>query len=297
VPIGERLQLWLTVMAARRIFKTDRPAQDIRALYERFAAVSRERMLSKFPKLEYGDHDFGGIYAESTCSVRNPSRTLVHLHGGVYFAGSAASFRVRTNNLSYRCRARVFLPEYRLAPEHPFPAAIQDAKAAWLALVEEYPDHPLYLSGDSPGGGLALALMMLLRDEELPLPQGCIVISPWTDLTMSSPSIDANGRRDWIDRRRLESWVPQVLAGASPDDPRISPLFGNFAGLPPLLFVAGAHEAILDESLRCATKARDASVAVREVIGERMIHDYPLALPKLAESQRAWSAITQFLES
>jgi acetyl esterase/lipase len=162
------------------------------------------------------------------------------------------------------------------------------------ALAALSPEARLVLSGDSAGGGLALALMMAMRDEGGPLPERCFVISPWTDLTASGPSVETNRRRDWFSRRHGEAWIPRIVAGADRADPRISPLFGRFEDLPPLLFVVGGHEVILDDTRRCVAKARAAGVMADELIGERMLHDYPLALPKLAESQRAWRAIAGF---
>ena len=290
----DRATVWLQTQIGRWVFRPGRPMQDIRAQYERLSTVSREKMTARFPGIAFSDHDLGGVYAESTCSVAQPKRVLMHLHGGVYFFGSAASFRARANNLSYRCRASVYMPEYRLAPEHPFPAAFEDAKKAWRALAALNPGAPMILSGDSAGGGLALAVMMAMRDEGGPLPERCFVISPWTDLTGSGPSVETNRRRDWFSRRHGDAWIPRIVAGADPGDPRISPLFGRFEGLPPLLFVVGGHEVILDDTRRCVAKARAAGVAVDEVIGAHMLHDYPLALPKLSESQRAWRAIAEF---
>jgi len=293
-PLRDRVTVWLQTQLARWVFRPGRPLPDIREQYERLSTVSREKMKARFPRIEFGDHDLGGVHAESTCSLAAPERVLMHLHGGIYFFGSAASFRARANNLSYRCRATVFMPEYRLAPEHPFPAALEDAKAAWRALAGRHPGSAPVLSGDSAGGGLALALMMSMRDEGGPMPVRCFVLSPWTDLTASGASIDANRRRDWFSRRHGEAWIPQILAGADRSDPRVSPLFGRFEGLPPLLFVVGGHEVILDDTRRCVQKARAEGVSVEEVVGEGMLHDYPLALPKLGESQRAWGTIARF---
>ena len=291
---GDRAAVWLQTLVARWVFRPSRPLSAIRDQYERLSTVSREKMKARYSRIEFQDHDLGGIHAESTCSVGTPERLVMHLHGGVYFFGSAASFRARANNLSYRCRARVFMPEYRLAPEHRFPAAFDDVKCAWRAFARQHPGQPLILSGDSAGGGLALALMMAMRDEGGPLPERCFMLSPWTDLTGSGGSVEANARHDWFSRRHGDAWIPQIVAEASRSDPRISPLFGRFEGLPPLLFVVGGHEVILDDTRRCVEKARAAGVAVEEVIGHGMLHDYPLALPKVAESQRAWRAIAAF---
>ncbi|MBH9577238.1 alpha/beta hydrolase [Inhella proteolytica] len=292
--VRERATVWLQTQIGRWVFRPSRPMQDIRAQYERLSTVSRAKLKARYPAISFADHDLGGVPAESTCSLAEPQRLLMHLHGGVYFFGSAASFRARANNLSFRCRAQVFMPEYRLAPEHPFPAAFEDVKRAWRALAALHPGAALTLSGDSAGGGLALALMMAMRDEGGPLPERCFVISPWTDLSCSGTSVETNRRLDWFGRQHAEAWVPQILAGADATDPRISPLFGRFEGLPPLLFVVGGHEVILDDTRRCVAKARAAGVAVQELIGAGMLHDYPLALPKLAESQRAWRAIAEF---
>lgn len=295
--LKERLLVWMSRMLGRLLFRANAPPIVMRKRYERLAAVSREKLKAKYPQLEFGDHDLAGVYTESTRAVDRPERILMHVHGGIYFLGSAASFRARTKNLSYRCRAIVFMPEYRLAPEHPFPAAFEDAKAAWLALVERHPDVPVHLSGDSCGGGLALGLLMALRDEGLPLPENCFVISPWTDLAGTGASMEENRHRDWFSKKLNDQWTPQILAGADPTDPRISPLYGDFAGLPPLLFIVGEHEVLLDDTRRCVKKARGVGVTVTEVIGDRMFHDYPLALPRLRESQRAWNTIEDFLRS
>lgn len=292
--LRDRATVWLQTQLARWVFRPGRPLRDIRAQYERLSTVSREKMKARFSRIAFADHDLGGVPAESTCSVERPQRAVMHLHGGVYFFGSAASFRARANNLSYRCQATVWMPEYRLAPEHPFPAAFEDAKKAWRAFAAQNPDQPLILSGDSAGGGLALAVMMAMRDEGGPLPQRCFVISPWTDLTGSGASVETNQRKDWFSRKHGDAWIPQILAGADAADPRISPLFGRFDALPPLLFVVGGDEVILDDTRRCVEKARAAGVAVEELVGQGMLHDYPLALPRLRESQRAWRAIADF---
>jgi len=295
--LRDRALVWSQKQLAHWVFRPSRPLLDIRAQYERLSSVSREDLKARYSGIEFADHDLDGVHAESTRSLADAPRLVMHLHGGVYFFGSAASFRARANNLSYRCRATVFMPEYRLAPEHPFPCAFEDVKVAWRAFAGLHPGVPLILSGDSAGGGLALALMMAMRDEGGPMPERCFLLSPWTDLTGSGASIDGNAHRDWFTRRHGDAWIPQILAGADAADPRAWPLFGRFDELPPLLFVVGGDEAILDDTRRCVEKARAAGVTVDEVVGDGMLHDYPLALPKLAESQRAWRAIAEFCEA
>lgn len=168
---------------------------------------------------------------------------------------------------------------------------------AWRYVTRRFPDCTPFLSGDSAGGGLALALLLALRDAGERPPAAAFLFSPWTDLTVTGPSVDANRRRDvWLSRAHLEIWSRYYVAGRDPADPLISPVHADFRGLPPLLFTVGEHEVLLDDSRRCAAAARAAGVPVVEVIGPAMQHVFPIALPWLAESRHAWQAITSFLD-
>ena len=211
--------------------------------------------------------------------------------------GSPDSYRSRAMRLSYRCGAEVFVPAYRLAPEHPYPAALEDALAAWKLVSTLRHGMPALLAGDSAGGGLSLSLLVRLRDLGLPLPEGGVLLSPWTDLTVSGASVDRNHGKDlWFTRRHLQIWSRYYVARADPDAPYLSPVFADLAGLPPLLLLAGQNELLLDDALRVGEAARARGTHATVLVGAGMQHDWPLTLPWLEESRLAWNAIRAFVE-
>lgn len=291
---------WLSVQAyalvTRRLFPAHAAPITMRTRFERFARTPREKLLRKYPNLVFEDHRFGDREMESTRAVEAPTCVLMHLHGGAYFMGSPASYRSRTMRLSYRCNAEVFAPDYRLAPEYPAPAALEDAVDAWCELRRLRPDGPILVSGDSAGGGLALAMMVALKDQGLPLPDGAVLFSPWTDMTTSGQSIDENDRRDvWLSRAHCETWASHYVGAIDPRDSRVSPVFADLAGLPPLLTIVGDQEVLLDDAQRIHKSALEAGVPSTLHVGRQMQHDFPLTLPWLAESRDAWSSIADFV--
>lgn len=269
----------------------------MRARFERLSRVPRARLRRKFPGLAFADHAAGGLAIESVCAVESPARVILYLHGGGFFMGSPASYRNRAMRLSYRCHAQVFVPDYRLAPEHPYPAAFDDALAAWTLVKGLRRDAPIFLAGDSAGGGLALSLLVRLRDLGLAKPNGAFLLSPWTDLTVSGRSVDGNRGRDlWFTRRHLETWARYYVGGADARSPYLSPVFADFSGLPPLLLLAGEDELLLDDALRVRDAATSAGTDASMIVGEGMQHDWPLTLPWLDESRSAWNAMRRFVE-
>jgi acetyl esterase/lipase len=269
----------------------------MRARFERLSRVSRKKMQRKFPKIVFGDHAVGEVVIESVCALESPARVILYLHGGAFFMGSPASYRNRAMRLSYRCNAEVFVPDYRLAPEHPYPAAFDDALAAWKFLKGFRPNAPIFVAGDSAGGGLGLSLLVRLRDLGLAMPNGAFLLSPWTDLTVSGASVDGNRSKDlWFTRRHLEIWAGYYAAGADRRSPYVSPVFAEVSGLPPLLLLVGQDELLLDDALRVRDTAASARTDVRVHLGKGMQHDWPLTLPWLDESRLAWSAMRNFVE-
>lgn len=291
---------WLSVHAyglvTRHLFPAHAAPIEMRARFERFANTPRDKLMRRYPDLFFDDHVLGDLNMESIRALETPSCVLVHLHGGAYFMGSSASYRSRTMRLSHRCRAEVFCPDYRLAPEHPAPAALEDAIDAWCEVKRLRPELPLFVSGDSAGGGLALALMVALRDQGLPLPDGAVLFSPWTDLGTSGASIEENDRRDvWLSRAHCEAWAEHYLGDLDPRDPRVSPLHASMDGLPPMMLLVGDQEVLLDDARRVHEAALAAGVTSVLHLGRDMQHDWPLTLPWLQESRAAWSAIAEFV--
>ena len=295
-----RCMRWLSLrgygLVTSALFGAATPPRVMRRRFEFLGATPRSTLQRRYPKLKFGDHAVGRLAIESIRAVAAPARAILYLHGGGYFMGSPASYRRRAMRLGFRCGAEVFVPDYRLAPEHPYPAALDDALAAWRWLRRTVCDQPLNVVGDSAGGGLALALLLRLRELGEPLPDSAVLLSPWTDLTASGASVNANRGRDlWFTRAHLESWARYVIGNADPNSPYLSPAFGSLTGLPPLMLLVGEDELLLDDALRVHRAAASAGTASELLVGPGMQHDWPLALPWLPESREAWQRMARFL--
>lgn len=206
---------------------------------------------------------FGDDDIERPLGPGTAERIVLHLHGGAYVLGSPESHRGLAAAISRTSHAQVLLPRYRLAPEHRFPVALDDALAAYRWLVEDrsFPAARIAISGDSAGGGLALATMFAARDAGLPLPACYVGLSPWTDLAATGGSMrELDGTDPWLSAA-LVLPASRAYAGDVPlDDPRVSPLYGDLSGLPPMLVHVGTHEILLDDAVRLVERAREAGV-------------------------------------
>ena len=228
------------------------------------------------------------------------SCTMLYLHGGGFVGCSPQTHRPLTAALALH-GMRLFVPDYRLAPEHPFPAALDDVRAAWEALAAECAaaggSSRLVLAGDSAGGNLALGLMISLRDAAQPLPAAAALFSPSTDLTGASPSLVANAGRDaMFDGAALGRLAEAYLAGADPAQPYASPLLADLTGLPPLLLHVGESEALRDDALRLADKARAAGVQVELEVFDAVPHVWQL-IWRLPEARRSVRNAARFLRN
>jgi epsilon-lactone hydrolase len=242
--------------------------------------------------------DAGGVPGELIATpASRPDRHVLYLHGGGYVTGSRVLYRHFTWRLADAMRARVVAIDYRLAPEHPFPAAVDDASAAcrWL-LAKTDPQHTAVM-GDSAGGGLALALLLRLRDGGHALPGAAIVLSPWTDLALTGASLVRNARSDpMLAVADAGLFADCYLAGADPRNPYASPLYGDPAGLPPTLIHVGSDEILRDDAVRMATNLRAAGCHVEIEIWPRMPHVWHLLAPVLPEAQAAIARIGAFAD-
>lgn len=225
-------------------------------------------------------------------------RTILYLHGGGYYFCSPRTHRAITFGLATRADADVFSLDYRLAPEHPFPAALDDALAAYRRLLDEgAPAASLVIAGDSAGGGLALATLVALRDAGDPLPGGALLYSPWTDLACTGASIRANDGRDPMFCGDVFARIASMYLGATrATHPYVSPLYADFHGLPPLFLLAGSTETLLDDTLRVAERARAAGVSVECEIGRDLPHIWPIYAPFMPEARRALDASARFVK-
>lgn len=197
------------------------------------------------------------------CIAAGEGPVLLWFHGGAYVQGSPLTHRKLAQALAREARVRVLLPDYRLAPEHRFPAAPEDALAAYRALLADQPPGRLAVGGDSAGGGLALALVHMIGQAGLPMPAAAVAFSPWADMTLTSPTLRLNAGADpMLPVSSLAAVRDLVLAGADPRDPRASPVFGDFAAAPPALILAGSTEILLGDARATAARMPRASLQV-----------------------------------
>lgn len=228
-------------------------------------------------------------------------RVIFQLHGGGYVGAMKNSYRTMAGLYSeVGGGARVLTIDYRVAPEHTFPAALEDALAAydWL-LGQGYTEDRIIFAGDSAGGGLAMALCHYLLDNGRKLPAGVVAMSPWADLTAGGKSYKENFEIDPLFGNTRDSLVfDSVYIGDNdPENPYISPMFGEFAGFPPMLIQVGTHEMLLSDSRTVAEKAKAAGVKVRLSEYEGMFHVFQMAATLMPESKRAWAEVGRFLET
>jgi acetyl esterase/lipase len=240
----------------------------------------------------------GGVRAEwARAEGAANDRAIVYAHGGGYVLGSIESHRGLAGDLSRATGASVLSLDYRLAPENPFPAAIDDACAAYRHVIEQgMQPSRVAIGGDSAGGGIAAATLIALRDAGNPLPACAICISPWFDLTQSGDTMKTKADEDpMVSAEMLAMMAEAYLAGADPKAPTASPLFGELDDLPPLLIHVGTAEVLLDDSRRFAERARSAGVDVCLEEWEAMIHVWHTFSAMLPEGKQAIERIGEFV--
>jgi epsilon-lactone hydrolase len=226
-----------------------------------------------------------------------PGRVVLYLHGGGYVIGSPRSHRHLAAAIAAAAGARALLLDYRLAPEHPFPAALEDATAAYRWLLEQgVAPGGIVIAGDSAGGGLTVATLLALREAKVPLPAAGVCISPWVDLTCGGASYRTKAASDPIVKQAAVAEMARAYLGAATPatTPLASPLFADLRGLPPLLIHVGSEEVLLDDAIQLAERAKAAGVDATLEVYERMIHVWHWFLPMLDEAPAAVEAIGRF---
>ena len=227
---------------------------------------------------------------------------ILHLHGGGYTAGSIDTHRAYAGHLALASGAAVLVAGYRLGPEHVFPAALEDGVAAYRFVRDNGPDgagqaERLIIGGDSAGGGLTLAVLMALRDAGDALPDGASLISPWADLVVDNETMRTKVKTDLLVADKWLIACAEAYAwGADRADPRMSPVFGDFAGLPPLDIQVGDAEVLLGDSLAVAEKAKDAGVSVNLDIYPDMQHIWQVLWPFIPEGADAIAKTAAFVK-
>lgn len=238
-----------------------------------------------------------GIWADAASA--RPGAAILYFHGGGYVLGAPVSRRKTAGHLALAAQARALIPRYRLAPEHPFPAAVEDAVAAYRWLLTQGADaRQLVLAGDSAGGGLALATALSLRDRGLPRPGGVVTISLWGDMTCSGETMESRAHTDIsCSRDGLFELAGMYLSGHDPRDPLASPVFADFAGLPPVLCLVGGDERLVDDSVRVVRAAGLAAADATLVIAEGMQHVFPIFAGAFPEADAAIRLIGDWIKA
>lgn len=271
------------------------PLSEMRADFDAFLASDRPA--------HSAPGTLGGVPAEwlaapGAAALEN-GPVVLYFHGGGYQMGSIRSHRDLMIRLSEAAGCRVVGVDYRLAPEHKFPAAVEDAAAAYAALLEEPTAPPpgrIALAGDSAGAGLAVAAMLEARAAGLPLPGAAVLLSPWLDMEATGATYDSRAAVDPMTQRDKIRMMARAYLGKAgdPRDPRASPIHADLAGLPPVLIHVGDHETVLDDSRRFAETARAAGCDVELAVWDRMIHHFQV-FPELPETRRSLAGIADFL--
>ncbi|MFL9964065.1 alpha/beta hydrolase [Paraburkholderia sediminicola] len=299
---------WQSALACwylRRQFRPEtlKPRFDV----ERARALTAKRVWSpRVPhgwrlRETYGAHDAPlrgeWLEREGAPAAHAPAATVLYCHGGGYYFCSPRTHRSIVFGLATRAGARVFSLDYRLAPEHRYPAALDDALATYrrLIAVDTAPES-IVIAGDSAGGGLALATLVALRDAGDPLPAGGLLFSPWTDLAATGASIRGNDGVDPMFCGAAIARAAQVYLGGSPATaPYASPVYADLHGLPPLFMMAGSTEVLLDDSQRVADNARAAGVDCEFEVWKEMPHVWPILAPFIPEASRALAHAAAFV--
>ena len=240
------------------------------------------------------EHYLGGVLSRRLIPESAPSgMAVMYLHGGGYVLGSPATHAGLVSHLARAAGCECFVVDYRLAPEHPAPAALDDAVDAWAALTRSH--TAVVLAGDSAGGGLALATAVAARDRGLPAPRALALISPWVDLSLSGLSMTTHARRDPMLGRAWLAYAAQHYAGPALTDPKVSPLFAELGGLPPTRVDVGSEEVLFSDAARLESRMRAAGVQVRRQVWDGLWHDFQLQAGLLPEADRCIAELGGFL--
>ncbi|PKM96361.1 MAG: alpha/beta hydrolase [Firmicutes bacterium HGW-Firmicutes-1] len=288
------IQAWIVKKIMKKVIPRDK---DFNLRRKKTDELSRKYSLAKNVKLQ--QVQLGGVTGEWFFLENAPKgKVIVFLHGGGYCVGSITTYRQFTSILAKETGIRTLYVEYRLAPENPFPAALEDAISVYQSLLSEgIASKNIILVGDSAGGGLCLALTLALRDKGDALPAALALFSPLTDLTLTAKSYKTNAKKDpMVILEDQISLVEAYTRGQDTKNPLISPRYGNFNGFPPILIHTSDDEVLLDDSLNLAEKARKDGVQVNLKLWKGMFHVFTI-FPKLTpEGKKSLKEITEYIK-
>ena len=293
MPLSLRSRFWRG--ALRRFFK----GLTLSVTETRLRGERNARWLGKVPKsIQVEQVNIDGTHAELlNFSDTNPQKIILFLHGGGYVTGSALTHRMMCALLAKATGAKVLVPDYRLAPEHPFPAALEDTLKVyrWL-LAQGYSSANIIIAGDSAGGGLSVAATLALRDAGASLPAAVVCLSPWADLTLKGQSHLTKAKSEAVLRTEvLREWASCYTDESNLNNPLVSPVYADFHGFPPLLIEVGSEEILLDDARMLADKANADGVDVTLNIWDGMWHVWQALGDVIPENKKAFEEIGQFV--
>ncbi len=282
-------------------FKLTRPAFDGSTSIPNFRETAEKtaRKMARMPAgIEVSPITIDGLKAEWILPARaTKDKVMLYVHGGGYVSGSCNSHRSIVAKVVKAAKVGAWLFDYRLAPEHPFPAALVDSVAVyrWL-LAQGIAPSNIMIVGESAGGGLCLATLIALRDQGIPLPAAAVAISPWTDLKCTGDSYRTKAKVCLAPEGSWTVFSKHYAGDNDPCLPGISPLYGDLHGLPPMLIQVGEDEVLLNDSTPFAEKAKKAGVDITLKVGEEMLHCFPLLSPLFPEAREAMQEICDFIK-
>lgn len=269
---------------------------DISSLRKKFAQLNQQASTALLAKTQQEKVDCNGVPATwLTPGNSHPERVLLYIHGGAFVAHTADTYAAMVSAWCETLQARALMVDYRLAPEHPYPAAFEDCLTAYQWLLDQgIAAENIVIAGDSAGGNLVMATLQRLKSENQPLPACTILLSPFLDFTLTGDSALSNAWHDPIFTLNFAISIREFYApGESFSTPQVSPLFGSFSGLPPMLLQVGSTEMLLDDSVRAASKAHAAGVPVTLEVWDRLPHVFQM-MTDLPQAHAAIRQIQQF---
>ena len=294
--ISFKSRFWRTIL--RAIFKNKKLSiAELRA-----NGVKNSKMLGEVSKnITIEKINMEGIQAEWLIpfpSSAHSEKVILYLHGGGYVTGSIEDHRMMCGLLANATGVKVLIPEYRLAPEHPFPAALDDALKVYQWLLDQgYSSTNMIIAGDSAGGGLSIATVLALKEKSGSLPAAVVCLSPWADLALTGQSHTTKARAEAILRKEtLHEWALCYTDESNLTNPLVSPVYGDFHGFPPLLIQVGSEEILLDDSILLAEKAKSAGVDVTLKIWDGMWHVWQALGDLIPENKKTFEEIGQFVQ-
>ncbi len=292
MPVSPQLQNIIAMLRGRNV-AGEPTIEQMRAGMDQIVSFFKPKPGTEVEEVSAGPVPCEWVTAEGA----KDDQTIFYLHGGGYCLGSVESHRHMISYLSDAAGARALSVDYRLAPEHPHPAAVEDAVSAYQWLLKQGTDpEQIVIGGDSAGGGLTVATLIALRDKKIPLPAAAVCLSPWVDLEGVGESMTSKAGVDpMVQKDGLDRLAAYYLAEHHPKTPLAAPLHADLSGLPPMLIHVGTHETLLDDSIRLADRAKKAGVDVTLEPWEEMVHVWHFFAPIVPESMKGIARLGEYI--